>query len=369
MTGPACAPAVLSYRAVRLRHCRSALKDFLRRWGAYLLVGAAVGGIGTPAVAAGAVLPLLHSVASPGWAAPTLLLYVLAGASLLWAARSLLWPQAWAECERALPIPRRERYLSDLQVVALALLPLALVYSLGAWVVVRQDPAWLRPHQGLALMALSGSWIGAGALGWAGLQVLRQLGARGSGRVRAPGAVAATRAGAAWSRHWFWAILVLPLWRGPAQPTGLALLLGTLMLLLPGLTLHLRSAWADWCLAASAALALVVVARLRTLAESAFGPLLVACTVLPIAPQRLRLARAGLVLLPGLLGLVVLLVGLLAGPVPIPVRPWVCVAYVGVSLAAWSAEAMFTPRDPAHHAARWLLSLALTLALASEVVA
>ncbi|MBU6260377.1 MAG: hypothetical protein KGO01_18345, partial [Burkholderiales bacterium] len=154
-------PVVLGYHALRLRWCRIALLDFLRRWGVYVAVAMLVVGAGTVsavqivlAAAAWFVLPLFRAAAQGAWLAPALTAQALLGLGAVWALRPLLWPAAWAESERALPLPPAVTRASDRRLVALALLPLFILEAIGAAVLIAHDPPWLHPVRGRAVAAL-----------------------------------------------------------------------------------------------------------------------------------------------------------------------------------------------------------------------
>ena len=355
----------LSYRAVRLRYCVFALKAFLRRWGTYLFVGACVGGVGAPALAAWAVLPLFWSIVHPVWAAAVVLTYTAIGAGLLCAMRSLLWPATWAESERALPIPRRVIRLSDLQVVAMAMTPLALLYAAGTGAILSEDPEWLRPYKAVALAALCLCLLCSAGLAVAGLQVIRRerVGHAGPKSTLKRSLIGA-RAGLP-RVHWAGALIWAPLWRGPAKRTGHALVFGAVLLALPALALPLCSDWASGWMAGHATLSLLVATRINALSRLELEPVLAECGSLPISPRMLRLGRATTALLPGLLGMAMLLAAISA----VRLRPLVLCAFVAVSFVSWLIEVLTESEDPATKGMRWLFSLVLLVALATESVA
>ena len=377
---------------MRLRWCRLALLGFLRRWGIYLVVLAAAVGAGAigawqiiTALAAWLVLPLFYAAGHGAWLIAALALQTLASAGCIWGMRALLWPPQWAEAERALPILRRDTWRSDAFVVLLGLLPLMLLYGVGAVTLLGQDPLWLRPSKGRAVLALVAATAASIGVGVALLQALRQS---GNGRLRRRGtrfikrglgAKDAPRV-ASWPRVLLW----LPLWRGPAQRSGHGLWLGAAVLCLPGLGLWVWSSAAGWWLAAFAALALLAVTRVNSLLRLELTPLLDACKVLPLSQASLHRARSALPLLLVLPGTALLLSGLIGGltsgltggltgglfgGLPIAeVRPAVLAAYFAVCMTSCVVEVFSSPRDAAAKASRWLFSLVLSIALATEVV-
>ncbi|MEX8520723.1 MAG: hypothetical protein AB3X44_19645 [Leptothrix sp. (in: b-proteobacteria)] len=399
--------APLPYHRMRLAWCRLALLDFLRRWGVYLLVLAAVVGGGTvgalsslSALTAWLVLPLFQAAAQPMWLLPAVLLQALAGALLVWGTRTLLWPPRWAEIERALPLGRRETGRSDLIVVSLALLPLTLLYAVGAATWWLHNPAWLRPVRVRAVLMLLLAVAGSLALGVALLQALRRpdmvpgpvrrlLGrmwrrnrsARISQAHLPPAAAqslsdpapSATDVAHLKPATWWHALIWWPLWRGPAQRAGHALLLGTTALWAMAAGLWRWPAQASWWLAGFAALGLLVSSRLHRLAREGLVELHQACAMLPISPHAPAWALSLLALAPLTLGLTALLAVLHGGAAPVAgqIRPAVLAAYVATSLLA----SLIDVRPGQTHMAaeqtssRWLFSLVLLLALASEVMA
>ncbi len=112
----------------------------------------------------------------------------------------------------------------------------------------------------------------------------------------------------------------------------------------------------------------MAVSRLSTLARLELAPLHAAAQVLPLPPQALQRARWGLVCLPLLLGLVALCVALAlaAAAGQVQVHRAVFSAYGLVCLVAGVVEARAEPAAAAAQSSRWLLSLCLGIALASE---
>ena len=449
-------PAPLSYANVRLRWCRVAMLAFVRRWGVYFLVGATVFGAGSNnplqsagALAAWSVVPLFQAAALPGWRGGGLLLAVIVaqsalGGAMVWALRTLLWPARWGAPERALPITHRERLISDATVVALGLLPLGVVYAVGATVWLLQGPAWLMPHWVLALASLWLLILGSLLAGLGAMQWVRLIGAPGqrgapwrgwlSGSAasrskplavpeqhhanqRAHGPAhgpahesvhAPAHEPAQGLARWpvplcpAWVLSALPLWRGPARRTGRLMLLGSLVLLGVALAWCLgpatpggdfggqRSAWfGGWCLAGFALLSLLVSTRVNTLSRAELLPLVAACAVLPLSPKRLCRQRAALALLPcglGVLGLLAMMLTLPPGVVRGPVAAAFLLACLAASTmevlsagmgaatgaavgdVAGAAMAVGLATDAGNQASRWLLSLVMMVALATEVM-
>lgn len=356
---------------MRLRWCALALRTFVRRWGVYIVVLALVASAGTStpvAVLAGLagwlVMPLFHASAHGAWLIAAALAQAGAGAALVWGARSLLWSPGWADAERALPIEAGQRWRSDLFVVAVALLPLGLLYAAGATAVLSARPAWLQATQGRAVAALVLALAGSLGLGVGLLQGLRR--APAGGRAGAVG-VSAT-SGASWpplrSGAWPWPLLLQPLWRGPARRTGQVLGLGVLALCLPGVAMRLWPAATAWALVLLALAALLLVTRANGLARQEFAALFEACRVLPLGAPTLHRGRQALCLLPLLPAGLFVAAGLWATAV----RPGVLAAYALVLAGSCLWEVLATPAEPADKASRWLFSLVLCVVLATEVM-
>ncbi len=161
------------------------------------------------------------------------------------------------------------------------------------------------------------------------------------------------------------ALVLLPLVRGTGRRTARALGQGLAVLLALAVLLWRLPASAGWWLAGWAAMALVVSSRLRTLIHLDLAPLAEAARVLPVAPRRWRVWWAMLALAP----LVVSLPALLWALPWAPARPVMVVVYLLACVAVCGAEVASQSGPPADKAARWLVSLVLVLALASEVVA
>lgn len=366
----------LRYGAMRLRWCGLALKAFIARWGTYVLVTGLVMSAGVAgweqvlqAIAAVLVLPLF-SASQHGWLlVPATLAQAVTGAAAVWGARSLLWPPQWAESERALPLPRDETMRSDLLVVLLALTPLMLLYAAGTASVLAQDPAWLRPTQGRALAALGlaallSLGIGAALLRWQRGYVAGGAAARPEQGSDVP-AVSEPNVLSPWH-----ALILLPLWRGPARRTGVTLLSGSASLVLvaalPG-ALGWPAGW-PWVLAAWAAIALLAATRIRHLARLELTELLQACAGLPLDLRTLCRARSTLGLLPLLPGLAGVLISIAIAP-PNGLRPTMLLAWAVACVLSCVIEVVAGRQRALDKAARWWLSLIVCACLASEVLA
>lgn len=375
---------------MRLRWCALALRAFVARWGVLLLVTCLVvgGGSNGPVAAVGGVagwlvLPLALAATRGWWLLPAWLAQALLGAALVWGARAMLWPVAWREAERALPLRRAQSLRSDALVVACALLPLWALEAAGAGALLASGAPWLLGHRMLAMLALASAAAASLGLGVLLLQRMRRLPqpraahcASTAAARPAPWLATGTQAARHGRRPAVMAALVwLPLWRGPARRTGLALAMAAAALCAPAVGLAWRPGWAGWWLAAWALLALLATSRLATLARLEFSALHAACAHLPLQPQRLQHARQALplaALLPGLaaLGLALTLAASAwPGPAALVLRPAVLAGYGLACVGSCAVEACSAPADAAAKSSRWLLSLALCIALASEATA
>lgn len=353
---------------MRLAWSLAALLAVLRRWAGFLLVGMAVLGVGYFVAAIGwPALPVLWaSGLPPAQGGAVLLAHAGLATALAWGLREALLPAHWLQAERALPLRWTQRSGADLLVVALAQSPLFLLYaaSLLSW--RHADPAWLRGHwgRGLAFMAASVllSLIAACALlAW------RRRSPRARPAATWPGSPSLHHQNHSPRPNPTRALLLLPLWLGPARPVGFVLLLlGTAGLLACLLLAWLWPAQLRWWLAAYALLAMIGCQRVHALAQRCHGPLLAAGLSLPLpagfGPRRLRL----MALAPIALSWPALLILLLGGPWPL--SPLAAPAYL---LAAWLAPAaqLWAPSAQAEaRAGRWLLGPVIWVALATEIL-
>lgn len=347
---------------MRVRYSATALWALTRRWGAFVAVFAALLGsyagqaIGWPA------LPLFWAVslpALPGLA--VVLAHALIATLLVWALREALLPRRWMEAERALPLARAEAWAADAAVVALTQLPLGLLY-LTSWISWRlHAPAWMRGlwfSSALALLASSllGLVLGVLLLRW------RRQPLYWRGQLPSI-ATAASKPPPVWV-----ALLLIPLWRGPARALGLWLVACFTTLLL-----CLQQAWLApeqlrWWLAAYAGITLLSASRGLTLARRDLQALADASLPLPLRPRAWHHAQHLLALAPALLAWPLLVAMLMLGP-------WSLAPLAGpLFLAAGLAAPVLTLYLPAAsgragdevRAARWLLFLTVWIVLATE---
>lgn len=354
--------------------------SLMRRWGIYVLVGLLVlGGSGPSAVALAAwsVLPLFQAARqSIGQALMLTLGYALVGGMVVWGLSPVLWPRAWAEAERALPIAERERRLSDLTVVLLGLTPLFAVYFAGAAIWLVKAPAWFQLVQSWALIMLFTSMALSLAFGVAILWWRRGLPLTSTpvwpGRKGRRHAVSASSGRQTLSSAM--ALVVIPLWRGPAQRSGRFFLLSLLALLTCDAGLMVWPLHASWWLAAFAALAQALMTRLNVLVSTELGALHDACAALPITGRWLQTARHAVVIAPLIIGQAMLLAALAYSPVAVQTTVWVAylvalpLGNMALVAASSARSKMQQSEDAAALVSWWLVILVLSLALASEVV-
>jgi hypothetical protein len=364
----------LNYSAMRLRWCGLALRDFLRRWAIYAVVGAAVASAGAvgwhhiiAAVSAWFVMPLFYAASQGAWLAVALPVQVLFGTACVWAARNLLWPPHWAESERALPIARAQLLRSDATVVLIALIPLFLLYVIGAASLLGHKADWLMPVRGRAVSALLLAALLTVVAGVALLQRLRLPRFAGVQLLK-PGALRPAPLHVFGKLRWPLALIAWPLWRGPARRTGFAWAAGAAALLVPAPALVVVGHGEPWFMAGASLLCLMVATRVNALARIEFAELFAAALMLPLAQAPLQHARAALGLLavvPGLLALCATAQWLHAPGL----RPAVLWAWPLACLAVCFFEVQSQPAEASNKAGRWLLSLVVCVCLATEVLA
>lgn len=369
----------MNYGQMRRQWCRAVVLAFVKRWATYLLVGGAVlagsasaFGAAFVALAAWSVFPLFLAVQS-SWilGAAVCVLHASVGSALVWGLRPVLWPLRWAEVEHALPVPAQHKRASDLQVVIAVLVPLFALYLAGAAAVMAHgtaQPGVIRLGQSALLLASMALSVAAG-LGF--LQRFRQAAVHRPYSTPARASVpvpsrASTDRAVIQTEGVLQVLFIGPLLRGPARRVARHLVLSLLVLLvLIGAMAVLRGP-SGWWLSGFALLSLAATTRLSSLTTTYLAPLHQAAVHLPLNAVHLRRGRWGLVLLPGTTALVALLITL-AG-LQTPGMRWG--ALLGFALAVWGGQAVqvgLAIRTSESQVARWLLSLVVMVAFASEV--
>lgn len=349
---------------MRLQWSRAELAALLRRWAAFLAVVAAVLGSFISTLIGWPALPLFWATQAdtpPVLSSAALLGHALPGLLLAWGLREALLPARWMPLERALPLRRVDLVWADLGVLALALLPWALLnlISLAAWRAAR--PAWM---QGLWLQALLGFALSLllSAGGALTLMQWRRRSGRPARRAAAAGKIIGRQTVSTWT-----ALLWRPLWRGPARPV-----LHGLLAALLGLLLCLAAAWrfpahAAWALAFSTLLSSGFCARLQAQARQCYAPLQAASAMLPLPARAWSLRLYALALLPALLAWLSWALVLALGPWSLGPRAtpaFFVAAAAAPALALWRPDTL----SPEARAGRWLLCWGVWVALASEVI-
>ena len=364
-----------SYGRVHAAACWLGLRRWVGRWAVFAAVAVlvATGGAGmdtalgaAQALAAWAAWPLARGAAAGGvWAPLAVLGCAGVGLALLASVRQRLWPSAWREAERALPLAPRVTRRSDLRIVALASLPWAGLQGLGLLAWLAQSPPWLAGRAGWVVaagLAALARMLGGGVL----MQQLRRRGGQPRRASLVPGGSAAA---APRPRPWALrsrVLLMWPLGRGVAPRSARHALAtaGAGGLLMAAAAW--RPAWAPAWLALHALLVLAAVARAQALAALELRPLLAACAPLPL-PQRAwgwRLDAAAAA--PALLG-VAGLAAVVLGTAP-AVRGPVLAAWGGWLVLAAALALRVPLADASLQSARWIFLLAVAVALGSEVL-
>ncbi|MDZ7812420.1 MAG: hypothetical protein U5L74_04605 [Ideonella sp.] len=363
----------LNYRRMRSLAVRAAVLRALRHWGTWGLMAlgllAAVGN--TPAVALAGLALVLAPLwwasghgGGAGWLlwAGTALLYALLGWAWLRAWRPAVWPAQWRATEASLPLPTRTVQGTDLRLLALVLAPWA-VLLITAWALLwawQPAPAWAQAGRAalgigvsLGLSLASGQrslhrWRSQAPAPWAGIAPARQT--------------LTTR----WPiRHAGWALVLAPLARGTAPLSLTTLSLGLLMPVPALLGAMWSPRWATaWLCGATAVAILCTALALRRL-ERELALLHAASTHLPLRRTALRQWLRGVALWP--VAVWMLSLSLALGLSALPLRPGPTLGLLFCLALAGGLETHWPILKPEHHASRWLLTLCLCLAWASEL--
>jgi hypothetical protein len=372
-------PVAPTLTAVRLERTRDVLREIARSMSRALPIAVGIAGplvIAVFGLLAWAGAPVMHaptmgaSAGTATWCAQTLL-----AAWPLWALRARLLPAAWCVQLRGLPIARRAILVSDLEVAAVVLSPVALAYVVSAAIFTATATAWWRAGWPLAIASAAASWAGSCVLGAAALAWQRATIERGHpGRVRRPSArpAAARNAQAAapppMSRASIVdALLWRPSWRGAMNPGGATLLAGVVV------AVALAFAWtralapvvpgAAWAFAFSA-LAVMLTERAQRAMEAhvaALEPMLVSW---PVGGAWRWQARV-LPVLPAVIALCAL-----AGLVVAGARPWRALPLVALALTTLATHAALVSVPASNreaHVSIWALGTGLATAFGSEL--
>ncbi|MEK0417127.1 MAG: hypothetical protein RI949_1133 [Pseudomonadota bacterium] len=356
--------------------------SFVRRWGVYLAIAFLVPTLGATnalmAMLAWSVTPLFqaahHAVLD---ACLVGLGYVMLQSLFILVLSPLLWPRAWSEAERSLPIDENLRRRSDLHVVLMGLSPPVTAQALGILIWLVKFPVWIQESWGVGVSIWGVSMVLSVALGMLMLGLRRRLPTPAIGSLRDPWRSRSPAHG--WRQRQpisaFMALLLWPMVRGPARRAGRIYALTVLALCVCITGLIMTPQRGSWWLAAFAITAQALVTRLSAVLEAALQPLHQACGLLPLDPDQLRRHLRLCVMSPLVAGQLMLLAAI-AG-MDIPVKPVFLTLYLLTNLLGTLALVAATsapPRvglkeDPQARASWWLLVLVITIALASEAVA
>lgn len=346
----------MTYAQARWAGVRAGLLPWLKRVALVLLLSlaAASGGSGDPLTllqvlagsAAWSVMPLHQA----GFLGPLLQATVVW--LLLFALRGVLQPARWLAHERSWPLDPAELRRGDARLALLALSPL-LALQLAGLLALAQP-----------LTALS--WLLGSALGWGlGLQAMarRRAGPRPA-RPTAPTLAKTPPHTGALSPAW--ALLVLPLVRGPLRRSGGLLAVQALALAaLPALL------WsplpAAWLAMAWVALAWLGLQRANAWLDADMAPLVAALPPLPLDLVQWQRRLRRLALLPWLVAALPVLAAVALSPHAVRGGVATLLGLLLLAFGVWSAQTRLQADD--QHAVRQLLGLALLLALASELFA
>ena len=341
--------------------CKAVVSDFLRRWGIYLVAGAAIFGVGSNApvgammgLAGVLVLPLAYAAHQGLWLVPMTVLYALLGLVPVALTRPLWWPRHWAAAERALPLAAGVVRRSDRALALWVMLPWQGVLLLGVAAVWWHEVPSREAHRGWMVVAWALSALGSLALSAMWMQVVRRFASMRS--VTRPALRHDTAASSVVSTipvmTWVRALVLLPLWRGPARRSARTLAVGVLLAACCGLGALGWGRALGWPLAALALVALSATSMLRARVGEELEPIWRAATHLPLQPRDWVRVRRVLVSLPALSGLVLAVPGALRAP---GLRWPVLLIYLlvlGVG-CVWDAVCAESER-PSSRAARWL---------------
>lgn len=367
----------IDYHAMRMLRFRAALVDFLRRWGAYLGIALLVFSAGSNApltiasATTSALLWPMRDAALHGWAiVPMTLAYGVVGALPVLLTRPLWWPARWAQSERALPLDAVAIRRSDRRFAVVLMAPwhtLLLLGGAGAWwhePAARTLSTWsvvLVAASIAALLSLTAS------LWW--MRFARRS-ATASWRIVAAWTVR-SRVRRGWDRTVDVvgpgrALVLLPLVRRRAPRSAVATIGGAVATMFIGLALPSRGVSIGWTAALLALLSIAATSAARAATVRELQPLWRDHRALPLNRRVLDAMRTGVVLVPMAVAVAAFVAAACAGPAPI--RDAVLAGYAATLAVGCAIEATTHPAmTSSNHAARWILLLAITIAVGSEI--
>jgi hypothetical protein len=278
-------------------------------------------------------------------------------------ARTLWLPLHWGPAEAALPLPRPVVQASDRIMAMWMMLPWQLVLLLGSLMVLTQ--AGTSASQNTAAI---GTWVLSAAasfgmsLAWMRRTRGREAKKLSALQTRKTLTTSAQVIRPLRSTHWVTVFFVLALRRGPLHGCAYALILGSVLAIACGVSALLGAVDMGWSLSALGVVGLACAAFLRARCELELRPLMLVSQHLPLKARTLIHARTLLALLPVAMGLVIVLPGLLMATQ----QPGMVLLYASVLALSCIWEALRFDK-PSHRAARWLLSLALMMAISFSI--
>ena len=363
----------IDYTKLRMLRFRTALADFLRRWGIYCLIVVVLFSAGSnapvtiaAALAGSFVWPLRQAAAHGLAIVPATLAYAAVGTLPVMLTRPLWWPRQWAVAEHALPLAADVIRRSDRLFALLTMAPWQAVLLVGGIAVWIDDGTI--GDTGSRWLALGGwamSVVGSLQLSVLWMQAVRRM-AIGSRSASVVTLRTRTRRRAIRRLGTRRALILLPMTRGHANRSALSSLIGplaTIVFTVGPVWTGLSIAWSF----AGVALAVLVatsVSRTSTIRE--LRPLWQDNRHLPVERRTCERARLAVTLLPAIVCALACITVAVADATPL--RPQVCALYGIIVVAGCGLEAT-TPAtlSSADHAARWVLMLVAAIAFASEM--
>lgn len=318
-------------------------------------------------------LPLFYASRHIEWLLPALLGYALAGSLPVLLTRPLWWSRRWAAVEQALPLPVATIHRSDRALALWLMLPwhaLLVLGSTGLWwtasPALQASANWALG--GLILAALCSLRLSLASMqgvrrrtrGRALLTAVEPIQSRPPSSLKAP---SVTGPALVQPSSWASASIVLAMRHGNARGTARILAASSVATISCGLGTLSSSIDIGVPLAFLAILSLTATGYLRARSEQDLLPLQLASLNLPVAQGRWVRARRLLPLMPVTVGMLSALPGTLATPGLRPLAPLFYVLVLGLGCAWEAARA----EKPSHRTGRWLLTLALALAISSEM--
>lgn len=369
-----------NYSQIRLAWLKTSLKNFVRRWAIYVAIGLAVlggGFIGMVALAAWSVTPIFYAPLQSMLICILISLgYGVLGGIVVFGLSPLLLPRKWIEIERCLPIEASDRLRSDLTVVCLGLTPLLAIYFLGTVIWLVKFPFWL---QEIWVKSISVLLASIGISFFLGHEILKfRRGTITFSNFNFSFRIANCLPGYLSDKHAYlsysMALVVLPLIRGTANRS--ARLFGLILTVLVGsvVILLLFPKWASWTLVTFAVLSQIMVTRLNVVVKEETAHLVEGCAFVPISPNWIKKALRVLVMLPLLLGIVILMIAIIFGGIPVKLMVlsifllFIFLGNLSLVVASSNPPSLMLKEDPIANVSWWLLTLLISVALATEVV-